>query len=78
MKYDWFEVGTIGSTPLYEYSKARCRNLGKLMTEQDLKKAIKDEREACALECDELFVKWGDYMQLPITKLCAEAIRGRG
>jgi len=47
MPNSYYEVGTIGSTPIYEKLKARKRNLGKLYTQEELDQAVKDEREAC-------------------------------
>ena len=71
MPDSYYEIGTVGSTPIYEKVKARKRNLGKLYTQEELDKAVKDEREANLKE-----LKPFEDQNL-IIKACAEAIRKR-
>lgn len=45
MNNNYYEIGTVGTTPIYEPVRAKRRALGKLYTESELQKAIKEERE---------------------------------
>ena len=74
---DWFEVGTLGSTPLYTTKlHARSRNMGRLITLEELQEAIKQEREECALVCEDQVEDENDMISLNYK--CAKTIRARG
>ena len=53
MSDNYFEIGTVGSTPIYTKVKARRKNLGKLFTQDEINKLTVENKQLTKQYLDE-------------------------